>query len=146
VEIQVKGWPAVILVALAVVGVVTYRAWLHGNPKVAAELRERLEFDLMTEIAGRISADAQGVSEALQRGDREGAERLAQGILERRVEVNEFDMRGGGDDIIVKTTFTVHGPEGSEQRVGYYRYSYSPLTGWHYRYETTAFSWWMRLL
>lgn len=144
-EFQLKGWPAVIVVVLAVGVVIGYRIHLHSNPEISAELEKKLEFDLMTELAGGISADAEAIDAALQRGDTRRAEQIGQDMLKRKVEIDDFDMRGGGDDIIVRAEYTLFGPGEPEPRVGYYRYSYSSLTGWQYQYETSVWSWRMKL-
>ncbi len=144
-EFQLKGWPAVIALILGVGAFFGYRAWLHNDPKVSAELRERLEFDLISEIAGAVTADAKATRAALKRGDRDEAARLVEGVVQRKVEVSDFDLRGTGDEVIVRANYIVHGPEGREPRTGYYRYSYSTLVGWQYQYETTVWSWRMKL-
>jgi hypothetical protein len=54
-------------------------------------------------------------------------------------------MKGRGEKIIIKAAYTVHRPEGDEEKTGYFRFSHTPVTGWRYKWQTTAFSWYSRL-
>lgn len=144
-EAQLKGWPAAIAVVLAIGAVVGYRIYFHGNPEISAELREKLELNLMSELAGEMAGDVESIDAALQRGDTVAAERVSRDLLSRKVKLDDFAMRGGMDDIIVRAEYSMLGPGEPQSRVGYYRYSYSKLTGWRYHYETTAWNWRMKL-
>ena len=61
-------------------------------------------------------ADAKAMKEAIDRGDNKTASALATDSLKRKVEINEFEMKGSGEDINVKATYTVHGPKGMEKK------------------------------
>ena len=102
--------------------------------------------NLMSEIAGGITADAKEIRAKIDSGDNEGATAIAEGTLKRKVEIDEIDMRGGGDDIIIRASYTVHGPDTPKAAVGYFRFSHSPITGWRYRRETTALSWYLKVI
>ena len=79
--------------------------------------------------------DAKVMKDAIDRGDNKTASALAINSLKWKVEINEFEMKGSGEDIIVRATYTVHGPKGMEKKIGYFSYSHSAITGWRYRRE-----------
>jgi len=56
------------------------------------------------------------------------------------------EVRGRGDDIVVKVEVQVAGkdpPDG--RRVRYFRMSHSSVTGWRMRYETSALSYYLKM-
>jgi hypothetical protein len=73
------------------------------------------------------------------------------GAVERITELDQLQLtsvsaRGSGEDVVVRVEPRVSGqvpPDGSEVR--YYRMSYSALTGWRVRHETTAFRYYTKL-
>lgn len=144
-ELKLKGIPGIIAVVIIVAGLIGYRVFLQSDLSENPELRQQLETNLMPEIAGDIMADAKAMKEAIDRGDNKTATALATDSLKRKVEINALGMKGSGEDIIVKATYTVHGPKGMENKIGYFRYSYSAITGWRYRREVTVYSWYLKL-
>ena len=139
-ELKLKGIPAIIAVVVIVAGLIGYRIFLQSDLSESPELRQQLETNLMSEITGDIMADTKAMKNAIDRGDNETASNLATDSLKRKVEINELEMKGSGEDIIVKATYTVHGPKGMEKKIGYFSYSHSAITGWRYRREVTAYS------
>lgn len=145
-EIKLKGIPAILAVIALAFGFVGYRAFLHSTLPDDPKVRQELELNLMSEIAGGIMADADEIRAKIDSGDNEGATAIAEGTLKRKVEIDEIDMRGGGDDIIIRASYTVHGPDTPKSAIGYFRFSHSPITGWRYRRETTALSWYLKVI
>lgn len=144
-RIQLKGLPAITAAVVALAGFIGYRAFLHSSLPEDPKVRRELESCLMPELAGDISTDAEAIKKAIKKGDKAEASRLAEGLLTRKVEIQNLAMRGSGDDIIVKVTYAVHGPQGPQTHLGYYRFSYSIITGWHLRREVSSFSWYSKL-
>lgn len=144
-EIKLEGKAAGVAVVVAIVAMVGYRMFLHGDFATNPEVRQALETSLMSRIAGDVTADTEAIRAAMDRGDHEEAERLARGTLERKVTIEELAMRGGGDDVIVRATYVVHGPGGERRESGYFRFAHSTIGGWRYRYETNAMSWYLKL-
>ena len=108
-EINLKGTPAVIAIILIAAATIGYRVFLHSTLPKNPKVRQQLEMNLMSEIAGGITVDAKAIKQAMSSGDNEKASALAKGLLKRKVEISALDMKGSGDDIIVKATYTVHG-------------------------------------
>lgn len=144
-EIQLKGWPAVIAIFAVVICFVGYQFYLHDDLSKNPQLRKNLEINLSHEIAGSIHTDVSAARNAMKTGNNEKAEAIAKGLLERKVTIDDLAMKGGADDIIIRAEYTVHGPDKDIAKTGYFRYSHSPITGWRYRRETTAFSWYLKL-
>ncbi len=144
-EIDLKGTPAVIALVLILVAGLGYRMFLENDIKDNPELRSDLELNLMYEIAGDISSDVDAYKAAMARGDRDEAEALAEGTLKRKITINDLAMKGHGEKIIIKADYTVHGPDGPEDKIGYFKYSHSAITGWRYKWETSAVSWYLTL-
>jgi hypothetical protein len=144
-EFRLKGIAAVVAGVLFVGVALSYRVFLHRDLVSDPEVKIRIENQLASEIAGDIVADAEAVQAAMDRGDFEEATALAEGVSTRRVEVEKLALRGTGEDVIVRATYTVNGPEGPREETGYFRFSHSPAFGWRYERETTAFSWYTKL-
>ncbi len=144
-EIKLRNGPAIVALVFLGAAFVGYRAFLHSSLPGNPEVRRQLETNLQSEIAGSIMGDVAAIEAAIEGGDTEAATEIASGVLERRVEIGDLAMRGSGDDIIVRADYTVHGPEGADQRVGYFAYSHSAITGWRYRRETTSLSWYLKI-
>jgi hypothetical protein len=145
-EIKLKGCPALLAGLALVAGFVGYRAFLHQDLEASPEVRQLLELHLSSEIAGAIVADTEAIRERLDQGDDGAASALAAGTVRRRVEIGDLAMKGTGDDILVRAHFTVHGPDAPESRTGYFRFSHSAITGWRYERETTALSWYLKVI
>lgn len=144
-EIDLKGTPAVIALVLIIVAGIGYRMFLENDLKDNPELRRQLELNLMYEIAGDIISDSEAFRAALAMGDAATAETIGAGVLERKLTIKDLAMKGHGEKIIVRADYTVHGPDGSEDKTGYFKFSHSPITGWRYKWETSAFSWYLTL-
>jgi hypothetical protein len=144
-EMNLKGTPAVIAAVIIIAAGLGYRMFLENDLKDNPELRRQLELSLMVEIAGDISADVDAYKAAMARGDRDTAEELAQGVLKRKVSITDLAMKGRNENIIVRADYTVFRPDGAEDKTGYFKFSHSPITGWRYKYQTTAFSWYSKL-
>lgn len=142
---QLKGVPAIVAVVVLGLCALGYRMFLHSSLSEDPKVRQQLELNLQSEIAGDIMADSKAISKAIESGDKVKAAELAEGTIKRRVEIQDLDMRGSGDDIVIKANYTVHGPGGAKQKIGYFKYSHSAITGWRYRRETTSLSWYLRL-
>lgn len=145
-EIKLKGIPALLAGLVLVAGFIGYRAFLHQDLEASPEVRQLLEQHLSSEIAGAIVADTEAIRERMEQGDNEGASALAAGTLQRRVEIGDLAMKGSGEDILVRARVTVHGPDAPEPRTGYFRFSHSAITGWRYQRETTALSWYLKVI
>jgi hypothetical protein len=145
-EIKLKGIPAILAAVVLIGGMVGYRAFLHSTLPDDPKVRQELEIHLVSEIAGAITADTEKIRARMDSGDNEGAAKLAEGILKRKVEIADLDMRGGGDDIIIRARYIVHGPDAPRPEVGYFKFSHSTITGWRYRRETTALSWYLKVI
>jgi len=144
-EIDLKGTPAVIALVIIIAASLAYRMFLENDLNDNPELRSELELNLMYEIAGDISSDLDAFKAAMARGDTDEAEELAEGTLKRKITIHDLAMKGHGDKIIIKTDYTVHGPDGSEDKIGYFRFTHSAITGWRYKWKTSAFSWYLTL-
>jgi hypothetical protein len=144
-DVDLKGTPAIIALVIIIAAGIGYRMFLADDLNDNPKLRSQLELNLMYEIAGDISSDVDAYKAAMARGDREEAEELAEGTLKRKITINDLAMKGKGEKIIIKADYTVHGPDGSEDKVGYFKYSHSAITGWRYKLETSAFSWYLML-
>ena len=144
-EVNLKGTPAIIALIIIVVAGLGYRMFLENDLKDNPKLRSQLELNLMYEIAGDISADVDAYEAAMAWGDSEEAEELAEGTLKRKITINDLAMKGKGEKIIIKANYTIHGPDGSEDKVGYFKYSHSAITGWRYKWEASALSWYLTL-
>jgi hypothetical protein len=105
-EIKLKGIPAILAAVLLVVGFVGYRALLHSTLPDDPKVHRQLEFHLMSEISGSIVADSEKISAKIATGDQAGATVITEGTLKRKVAIGELDMRGGGDDIIIRALYT----------------------------------------
>jgi len=144
-DINLKGTPAVIAIIVFVVFVIGYGMFLKDDLNDNPELRRDLELNLMHEIAGDISSDVNAIENAMASGDMEDAEELAEGLLKRKVTINDLAMKGHGEDIIVRANYTVYRPEGPEDKTGYFKYSHSLITGWRYKFQTSSVSWYLKL-
>jgi len=140
-----KGIPAVILIIVLAVGYLGYRHFLQGDIDQNPQVRSQIEMALMSEIAGDITRDLEAIDQAMAQSDRAKAGQLTEGVLQRKVVIDDLQMRGGGEKIIVKAQYTVEGPEGPEKKTGYFRFGHSAIGGWRYKRETTAFSWHLAL-
>ena len=144
-EMNLKGTPAVIAAVIIIAVGLGYRLFLENDLKDNPELRRQLEMHLMVEIAGDISADVDAYKAAMAAGDRDAAEETARGTLKRKVTIHDLAMKGRGENIIVRADYTVFRPDGADQKTGYFKFSHSPVTGWRYKRETTALSWYLKL-
>ena len=144
-KIDLKGTPAIIALIIIIAAGIGYRMFLENDLKDNPELRRQLELNLMYEIAGKISADSDAMRDALASGDMETAETIGTGVLERKLTINDLAMKGHGEKIIIKADYTIHGPDGSEDKIGYFQFSHSTITGWRFKWKTSAFSWYLML-
>lgn len=145
-EFQLKGWPAVIAVVVLILGFVGFRVFLHGRLDISSEARGQLELALMSELAGDITADTEAIRAAMDAGDHKAATAIAEGTLERKVEIKEMKMKGSGEKVLVKATYVVFGPDKEETKVGYFQFSHTIISGWQYRREVSSVSWYLTLL
>jgi hypothetical protein len=134
--VTLTGWPAVVVIILAVgiygLTFVVSRKSLDDEALAPIELQLRGEYT---------SALLPAVDPAAP--DPEAVERLKD--LDE-LELVSVSARGSGEDVVVRVEPRIHGqvpPDGKEVR--YYRMSYSTLTGWRVRHETTAFSYYTKL-
>ncbi len=72
-ELKLKGNPAIIVVVVIVAGLIGYRIFFQSDLSGSPELRQQLETNLMSEIAGDIMADAKAMKDAIDRGDNKTA-------------------------------------------------------------------------
>jgi hypothetical protein len=143
IKLNVTGWKA-IAVLILVGAVVGYRYYAMRTT-LATEAAAELKFWLAAEY------QAQGLPalrEALDAGDRAVAEQAAAEVLARdRVTFRSVKARGRSDDVIVRAEILVDGaapPTGKSVR--YFRMRYSTVTGWRMERETTALSYFLKLL
>ena len=143
-EMNLKGTPAVIAAVIIIAVALGYRLFLENDLKDNPKLRRQLEMHLMVEIAGDITADSDAIKAAMAAGDMDAAEDIAQGTLKRKVTINDLAMKGSRENIIVRADYTVFKPDGEKDKTGYYKFSHSPVTGWRYKRESTALSWYLK--
>lgn len=141
---KLRGIPAVIAVILFAAGSIATSVFLKKDVSSNEKVRSEIKMSLMSEIAGDITADSKAIQDALDRGDKAAAAKISEGLQKRKVEVGDLAMKGSGDDIIIKASYSVYGPNGVENKVGYFRFSYSAITGWRYRNDTTVVSWYLK--
>lgn len=144
-ELNLKGAPAIIAAVIIIAAGLAYRMFLENDLKDNPELRRQLELNLMHEIAGDIMSDSEAFRAALARGDVETAETIGAGVLKRKLTINDLAMKGRDENIIIRADYTVFRPEGPEDKTGYFKFSHSPITGWRYRWQSSAFSWYLKL-
>ncbi len=72
-ELKLKGIPTIIAVVVIVAGLIGYRIFLQSDLSESPELRQLLETNLMSEIAGDIMADTKAMKDAIDCGDNETA-------------------------------------------------------------------------
>ena len=65
--------------------------------------------------------------------------------VKMQITINDLAMKGHGEKIIIKAGYTIHGPDGSVDKTGYFKYSHSAITGWRFIWETSAVSWYLTL-
>ncbi len=134
--VTLTGWPAVVVLVVAV-GVYGL-TFLVSRKALDDEALAPIKLQLQGEYA---SALLPAVDPAAP--DPEAVERITE--LDR-LELTSVSARGSGEDVVVRVEPRVSGqvpPDGKEVR--YYRMSYSALTGWRVRHETTAFRYYTRL-
>jgi hypothetical protein len=144
-EMNLKGMRAVVAAVIILAVGLGYRLFLVNDLKDNPELRRQLKMHLMVEIAGDIGADADAYKAAIAAGDRDAAEETALGTLRRKVTIHDLVMKGSRENILVRADYTVFRPDGEDHKTGYYKFSHSPVTGWRYKRETTALSWYLKL-
>jgi hypothetical protein len=134
--VTLTGWPAVVAIILAV--------GIYGLAFVAS--RKALDDEALAPIRLQLQGEyASALLPAVNPAapDSEAVARLTE--LDQ-LELVSVSARGSGEDVVVRVEPRINGrvpPDGKEVR--YYRMSYSTLTGWRMRYETTAFSYYTRL-
>jgi hypothetical protein len=141
-----KGWPAIAAIFAIIVGLAAYQFYLYDDLENNPEIREDIARNLTYELAGDMLADTSDIREAIKAGDKKEAEAIAKGLLERKITIHDLAMKGRGENIVIKADYTIHGPEGDEEKTGYFEFSHSPLTGWRYHRETWAFSWYFMFI
>ncbi|MGK7345714.1 MAG: hypothetical protein ACNS63_07880 [Candidatus Nitrospinota bacterium M3_3B_026] len=140
-EMNLTGWKAVVaLLVVAAVGGFNFFAMeedLHG------EVAEKIEFELMPEYHGPDIAALKG---AVDSGDKEAAAALSKAITGREIEFKSISKRGWGENVIVRVEVLVDGqtPYVGEP-VRYFKFRYSPVFGWRYKYETWWLSYYLKL-
>lgn len=144
-KITLENRSAVVAAVLILAAVLGYRVFLRSDLPENDRVRQQLEISLYSVISGDVTADTEAIAEAMASGDDARATELAEGLLERGVEIRDLAMRGGGEDIVIRAHFTMSGPDGALERVGYFSYSHSPVTGWRYRRRTTPLRWYTKL-
>ena len=100
-KINLKGIPAIIAIVLFLGGSVGYRMFLHSDLPKDPKLRRELESNLQFEIAGDIMSDAKAIEQAIASGDKAKATQMAEGIMQRRVEIHDGtgEIVGEGDGL-----------------------------------------------
>jgi hypothetical protein len=134
--ITLRGWPAVIVIAMVVV--------LYGLTFVVS--RSSLDDEALSPI--RLQLQGEYTSAVLPELDPNDPDPE---VVERLTELDQIEFasvsaRGSGEKVIVRVEPLVNGqppPDGRDVR--YYQMSWSSLTGWRMRRETTAFSYYTTL-
>lgn len=93
-QIDLKGTPAIIAIIILLAGGLGYRMFLEKDLKDNPELRRQLELNLMYEIAGDIISDTKVIRDAMNRGDMDKAEALAEGTLKRKISITDLALKG----------------------------------------------------
>jgi len=141
-DIQLKGWPAVLVILAFVVCGVGYRKFLHKDLQVDPEIREGIEVAIRAKIYRGLTPD---LEKAMEAGDRQAVDQLAKGITQCEVTITDLAMRGSAEECVVRAKYQLKGPDGSEEKTGYFRCSYSMLTGWNCHYEVPIWRWYVEL-
>ena len=135
-SVTLTGWPAVVVLVLAV--------GLYGLTFLVS--RKTLDDEALAPIRLQLQGEyTSALLPALDPAspDPEAVERITE--LDQ-LELTSVSARGSGEDVVVRVEPRVNGqvpPDGREVR--YYRMSYSALTGWRVRHETTAFGYYTKL-
>lgn len=135
-SVTLTGWPAVIVLVLAVgvYGLTFLVSRKTLDDEALAPIRLQLQGEYASALLPALDPAAP---------DPEAVERITD--LEQ-LELTSVSARGSGEDVVVRVEPRVNGqvpPDGREVR--YYRMSYSALTGWRVRHETTAFGYYTKL-
>jgi hypothetical protein len=134
--ITLTGWPAVIAIVVVVV--------FYGLTFVIS--RQSLDDEALAPI--RLQLQGEYTSAVLPELDPNDP---APEVVDRLTEMDQIEFasvsaRGSGDNVIVRVKPLVNGqppPDGRDVR--YYRMSWSNLTGWRMRHESTAFRYYTTL-
>jgi len=135
-SLTLTGWPAVGVLILvgAVYGLTFVVSRKALDDEALAPIRLQLQGEYTSTLLPTLDPAAP---------DPEAVERITD--LDR-LELTSVSARGSGEDVVVRVEPRVNGqvpPDGREVR--YYRMSYSALTGWRVRHETTAFRYYTKL-
>lgn len=142
-SVQIHGWKAVAIL-LAFAGFFLYRFYAMQTTLDTGAVEA-----LKPWIAGR------AIQTALQETGDRPFEQLTQEekmslssklLASRRVEIESISAHGLGENAVVRVSVLVDGkPMPDGRTVRYYRMRYSPLTGWTFKQEVTAFSYWLEI-
>jgi hypothetical protein len=134
--ITLRGWPAV--VALVIVAGLYGATFVVGrralDDKVLEQIRHQLRGEYTTALLPGVDP---------RHPDPEAVAKLT--ALER-IKFASVSVRGFGSNVIVRVEPRVDGeppPDGRDVR--YYRMSYSALTGWRVRHQSTAWRYYTRV-
>ncbi len=143
VTIKLTGWKAV------AAGVVFLILMIAHQFFVRRQLDEQAIEQIRPYIQGEILSSALSGMEGRSMTELSKADQLRvtqKALTVQKVEFRNVTARGFGSEQILRVEITVDGqPPPNGKDVRYYRMEYSYLTGWIYRQEVTAFSYWTKL-
>jgi hypothetical protein len=134
--LALRGWPAVIalVVVVGLYGLTFVISRRALDDRALAPIRHQLQGEYTAALLPGVDT---------QNPDPAAVDRLT--ALDH-IDFASVSVRGFGSDVIVRVEPRVDGappPDGRDVR--YYRMSYSTLTGWRLRHETTALRYYTRL-
>jgi hypothetical protein len=133
-EVVVRGWPALIIILIFVTTGAAYRIYLHRNLQLDPQARKSIESSITASVyRGLLRKEAEG----------EDLEELGRQIAGTKVEVHDMKMRGSSDEIVVRARYSIHRPDTTETRIGYFKCSHSFLMGWTCEYEVSIWRWYI---
>lgn len=144
-EVTVRGWPAVVIILIAIAGGVSYRMHLHRQLQVDPEARAAIESAVKMRVYRDILRDGKALDQAMQSGGEAALEEMGNRIASVGVEVRDLAMRGGDEEIVVRAVYVLRTAERTETKTGYFLCSYSMLTGWTCLYEVSVWRWYLEL-
>lgn len=133
-QINLKGWPAVLVIALLAPVAIFLGVWERSLPPAAAEAA-------LPYLQIRYGQEYQQQLEADRLAGRRIDEELARKWMDsQNVEITSIKGRGWGSEVIAKIEYTVDGgppPDGGSP--AYMYLNHSSITGWSFKRD--AISW-----
>ena len=138
-RITLTGWPAV--AALVLVAGFLGWSYLASRQTLDTQAGDELKNWLKGEYAGKHLAELRATT---PENSQAAVDRFLDGL--NGITFTSLTARGRGDDIVVRAEIRINGqPPGDGRAVRYFRMVHAQLTGWRYRNETTAWSYYLKV-